>query len=140
MDFNKTGFGWLTPMNKVVGVRYYRHVGEIMDHAEVPFKHWVEQQREELDDIRKMSEGLIAQDEHPEWHCYEMAESDFMGQAYTKLLDAGFIRLGVNQQHICAEGNPVFLQAKMQKLKSLVNDYNETTQNDLHLKVEPRNV
>lgn len=90
----ETGYGWITPSGKIVACPCYRHMnaGVLAQLDSVPnFSDIDEHVQEMHDGCQELSDD----GEHPEWHTYEMALDDGEHTKMCRMMEAGFIRVGV---------------------------------------------
>lgn len=115
----ETGTGWITPSGKTIACNMYDHFHSIMNYPEVPD---MTDLANDVQDAEDACQELCDADEHPEWHSYEMAENGAKWEAYNRLLEAGFIRVGLNRQdHVLEfEGK----KEMHQTIKQLLKDWN----------------
>ena len=61
-----------------------------------------------------------------EWHTYDMALDDARYEAYDKLLEAGFVRVGINRQDCVLEfeGKEAMHQKSSRTIKQVLRDWN----------------
>src|SRR6185369_5536854 len=98
-------YGWLAPSGNFLKTEMYAHAAAIGEHAEL--KALIPDYDSEiasLNDIRESCEERIEKDEHPEWHCYEMASSDVNYKIVCALKEAGCLRVGSTGNRMYFEG------------------------------------
>lgn len=89
--------GWITPTKEVIECDTYGHIEVIRDTPSLKrFVPDFDKEWESLERIEQDCQERIDEDEHPEWHIYEMAESDFRADVWKRLMDAGCIRFYEN--------------------------------------------
>ena len=111
--------GWLTNKGKVIECEVYEHFkadNEIIQNV------W-EEYEQELKSISDDCNSLDEQGEHPEWHNYEMAESDYQHEALHRLYKLGFLRLGHFGTRIAVAGYPQWIEQHKYALKKLADKY-----------------
>jgi hypothetical protein len=126
-------FGWITPSREFVEVEPWGHVEAIGQHE--CLKRLIDNDLldfSSLDYIREGCEELIAQGEHPEWHCYEMACDSRRDAIVQALYDAGAVRVGSHGNSLCVEGKPEAITNLHQFCKDFAED------RDMHAVFEPR--
>lgn len=114
--------GWIIPNGKFIECAYYCHIASVGQHPEleslVPeYSRWLD----ELAMMESEAEDRIAEDEHPSWHCYEMAADDVRYDIRKTLLDAGCLRVGSRGDQVYLEGKPD--ATTMQAAKDLAEEY-----------------
>lgn len=146
IDIYQTGYGWISPRGNVLGCRPFNHVEAL--HGWEDVYDLARNAADELDSVeivRQGCEALIAQDEHPEWHTYEMALDGATPEIIGCVRNAGFIRIGVShhEQTIEAEGKPEAILSRMSVIRRIVREYNATNGKDYRLRahsIPPRGV
>lgn len=90
-------FGWITNTGDVFSCAQYDHLSEevlVLAKSIKGFREWYDSEYESVKSIEQDCQALLDKDEHPEWHCYEMANDDFRSKCLTRLYEAGWIRFG----------------------------------------------
>lgn len=139
-DIYTTGYGWISHRGNVLGCDCYGHLGTLAAWTDVrDALPQIAATLERLDDIRKESEDLIANGEHPERHCYEMACDREKSKIRDALLSAGFVRIGTSlrTETIEAEGKSHAILTRMAKIRSIVKEYNAQHGEDYRLRTHP---
>lgn len=83
-------YGWITPKGEFEETKQWEHKGckSIQDL-------WDELgYQDRLDGIEESCQSLIDDNEHPEWHRYEMAQDKFEWKVTREAYNRGFIRVG----------------------------------------------
>jgi len=112
--------GWITNNSKVIECNTYDHF-KVDDP--IITKLWEDKQKE-LDEIHEDCSNLSADGEHPEWHVYEIAESNAQYETYRELYARGFVRLApINRYELAAQGTSKALEAHKYVLKELADKY-----------------
>ena len=124
MNSDLPNFGWITPTKRVIACDPYLHLETFLCDDEIRrLLPKAEEWHGELVSSYEGSQDLIAAGEHPEWHCYEMLESDIRSDVYKALLDAGCIRIGSDSSGTpCFEGRGVVVADRLQFIRSLCGD------------------
>ncbi len=136
--FSKTGFGWLTPTGILIPCELYKHKDVLLDNEEIMNKFpWIKDELENLDSIAESSNRMIEQGEHPEWHCWEIANDSLSYDIYTALIKEGYIRLGKTfDNDIEAEGHSNFISDRMQYLNTIIEKLNEVCHYNCRLRIK----
>lgn len=121
-------FGWLTPKGNFIECSLYEHLAVIMKNDEARRVDKLAVLQSGLESVEEGCLELIARDEHPEWHCYEMACDDARYEVWKILMNEGFIRLGQNGDRIHFEGRPNILKNRMQACKDFAENRNCTAE------------
>lgn len=89
-------YGWILPSRTVIRCSFYGHLPAIAknDEAMSLLPSSLQNFWEDLEYIESECQALANKGEHPEWHCYEIAESDYRHQVRTALYNAGAVRFG----------------------------------------------
>jgi hypothetical protein len=116
--------GWMTPTGNFIECQTYCHFSAILKHEELSaaLEGWGETKRLELIRIYQGCQDLVNRGEHPEWHCYEMAEDDIKYEARIKLLRKGFLRVGT-------KGNTLYFEGKSHGIKKLFQTAKDFAEN-----------
>ena len=115
--------GWLAPDGEFIECPLYRHYKTLASNFKVKAISGVAEILADLEYMENDCQKARDEGEHPEWHRYEVAESDAQYEIHRKVLDAGFIRVGENNGVIHFEGRPNHLKNKYQKCKDFANSY-----------------
>ena len=141
-DIYKTGFGWISPRGNVLGCDCYGHLETLAEWPEVKETlPEIADTLEGLEDIRKKSEDLIAQGEHPEWHCYEIACDREESRVKDALINAGHVRIGTSRhaETVEAEGIPEAIKSRMTTIQRIVKEYNAENRVEYRLRIHSAN-
>lgn len=115
--------GWITPTRRVIECRDWEHLTVVAADAElVSLCPDMARLLSDLAKIEADCDELSENGEHPEWHNYEMAESEARREIWRKLLDAGCIRIGLRGDEPHFEGKPQALHDAAQFIASLCGD------------------
>ena len=132
-------FGWITHTGDVFSCAEYDHLSEevlVLAKSIKGFREWYDPEYETIKSIEQDSYDLIEKDEHPEWHCYEMANSDFHSECLTRLYDAGWIRFGsYDTTNYELEGFKHAFTNQADKIQTLKDD---AIENNIHLTISIR--
>lgn len=115
MSNPKKLFGWITPKRDFIACPAYGHIEKALElrdsHTELALALAGIQQR--IDDIDEVKQECTQHEEdegssNAEWHIYEIARRDLFDSVQTRLLIAGFIRVGTASDNrvCCFEGRP----------------------------------
>ena len=89
-------YGWLTPRGKFEECTRWGHF-----EAPSVLALWESEGYDErLADVEAGCQSDANAGEHPAWHCYDMAQSDFRSDLISQLYGLGFIRVGTNGMDI----------------------------------------
>jgi hypothetical protein len=121
-------YGWIKPNKEFLECDKWDHLQSIFDDVDTFSVGTIEDMSITLDRIEDSCRELIEQDEHPEWHRYEMYKWDVEYEARKQLLEAGFIRVGQHKDRIHFEGSQKAITDKMQFLKDFAEDRNCTAE------------
>jgi hypothetical protein len=117
--------GWITPYGKVIETKPYEHFGEFNDQVLkdlwLPYK-------EEIDSAYDCVQENIEADEHPEWHIYEICESDCITKAYEDAYKLGYLRLSPwiylgELLGIAVQGLPQWIESHKTIIKELADRF-----------------
>lgn len=116
--------GWITPNKQFIPCESYKHLKALVDHPELPksFKKQLKQAAEETQEAYDYCCKLADQDEHPEWHCYEMTKDHWDSIIYRKIYGAGFLRIADWGTTLYVEGAK-FDQSHMQFCKDFAENH-----------------
>ena len=137
-EIKRTGFGWISPNGNSLGCEMFNHLENIFEWEESSNIPKIIEASNSLNDILNDIDYLIDNDEHPEWHNYEMAKDGYECEVYKELLNHGFIRIGVSTigEIIEAEGKPEYIKKHLSLLNQIVDEYNFHNKTDYHIKAE----
>ena len=111
--------GWITNKGKVIECEPYGHFTVDNDIIKSVWDPYKDELKEISDDCNSMSDI----GEHPEWHRYEMSESDFEREALDTLYKKGFLRLGKMANSIVVAGYEKWIEQHKYVLKKLADKY-----------------
>jgi len=127
-------FGWITPSRVFVPTSAWGHYDAIMGNDAL--KRLIPDELQDTSHLEHIKEGceeLIAQGEHPEWHCYEMACDSHRDQVVEALYASGAVRVGSQGNTLYYEGSPQGISNLHQFCKDFAEDHN------MGAAFEPRN-
>jgi len=83
-------YGWITPKGEFEECAKFGH----FESPSVLALWESEGYDDKLKGIKEDCENLINDNDHPEWHIYEMAKDDFLSELMDQLYELGYIRVG----------------------------------------------
>ncbi len=128
-------FGWISPKKQFFPCKDY-------EHAKCAFENFSEVNEmfsgifDDLAYTQEQCQQMSDEGEHPEWHRYEIALSDFDCNLVEFMYRRGYIRVGTiyNNNTCCFEGVPEILRQHNQFCLDLCE------KNGLTPKFEPRKI
>ena len=116
--------GWITNKGKVIECKPFNH---FCVQDETLLNIWDERQ-EEVREIEEICNARMEAGEHPEWHVYEIAESDCTAQAYSDAYDLGYLRLSPwnyrgELPQLAVEGRPEYIENHKKVIKELAEKH-----------------
>ena len=134
--FAKTGprevFGWLSPKGNFYPARPMQHLDAVAQSPELKsLLPSFDERMAELKSREQESEDLIANDEHPEWHGYEMLKDDIEYGVMRNLYSQGCLRVG-------SVGSTMHFEGTANAIKNLYNKaINLAEEHEMAPKFEP---
>jgi hypothetical protein len=133
-------FGWITNKGDIVVCAMYDHfskeVLKLANESIKDFDSWYESEYESVKATEQSCQNLIEQGEHPEWHCYEIANDHFHFECLTKLYNAGWIRFGsYDNTNYELEGFKFAFTNQADKIQTFKED---AIENNIHLTITIR--
>ena len=123
-------FGWLTPRNQFIECGMWAHLSVILQNDEARSITDLVEIESHLEYVEEGCQELIDQDEHPEWHTYEMACSDAAHDMVKILYDHQFIRIAQKGDRVHFEGRPNALKDAHQRCKDFAEGHACTAEFD----------
>lgn len=108
--------GWYLPTGKFVECPLYKHFSMTTISELREYTNSFDALQEELDGIRKSCDWLYENGDHPEWHCYEIAENQMQWQLSKELYNNGCIRVGERSGTLHFEGTFSILKEREEDL------------------------
>lgn len=131
--------GWINSKGVVIETKPYQHLKDV---DEVLSNIWKPLQ-EEIDEAYRCSEELSEAGEHPEWHRYEIAESDCQARAYDEAYALGYLRISPylrtsEQPMIAVEGLQKWIETHKYVLKELADKHGCRIKTYIHEPIKNR--
>lgn len=115
--------GWIAPNGEFFKCAQYEHMASLAKREEFRLVSGVPEILADLAAVEEDCQAAADDGEHPEWHRYEIAQSNASYDIYRKVLDAGFIRVGESRDSLHFEGRPNQLKNKHQVCKDFAESY-----------------